>query len=40
LFKMPGVGVLSRIAYRWFAERRYRIAAFLSHLRNSRKTVS
>jgi predicted DCC family thiol-disulfide oxidoreductase YuxK len=40
LFKMPGAGVLSRVAYRWFADRRYRIAAFLSHLRNSGKPVS
>jgi len=39
LFKIPGTGVLSRIAYRWFAERRYRIAAFLSHLRNGGKPV-
>jgi predicted DCC family thiol-disulfide oxidoreductase YuxK len=40
LFKIPGTGVLSRIAYRWFADRRYRIAAFLAHLRNDRKSVS
>jgi predicted DCC family thiol-disulfide oxidoreductase YuxK len=39
LFKIPGTGVLSRIAYRWFADRRYRIAAFLSHLRNGGKPV-
>jgi len=39
LFKAPGVGVLSRIAYRWFADRRYRIAAFVSHLRNGGKPV-
>jgi predicted DCC family thiol-disulfide oxidoreductase YuxK len=39
LFKMPGAGVLSRIAYRWFADRRYRIAAFLAHLRNGGKPV-
>ncbi len=32
LFKLPGAGVLCRIAYRWFAGRRYRIAAILSHL--------
>ncbi len=31
LFRLPGAGPLSRIAYRWFAERRYRIAALLSH---------
>lgn len=39
LFKMPGAGVVSRIAYRWFADRRYRIAAFLSHLRSGGKTL-
>jgi hypothetical protein len=32
LFKLPGAGVLCRIAYRWFAGRRYRIAAILSHV--------
>ncbi len=32
LFKLPGAGILSRFVYRWFADRRYRIAAFLSHL--------
>jgi len=31
LFKAPGAAPLSRIAYRWFANRRYRIAAILSH---------
>jgi predicted DCC family thiol-disulfide oxidoreductase YuxK len=35
LFKLPGAGVLSRIAYRWFAGRRYRIAAILAHLTKS-----
>lgn len=39
LFKIPGAGVLSRIAYRWFADRRYRIAAFVSHLRKGGKPV-
>jgi predicted DCC family thiol-disulfide oxidoreductase YuxK len=28
LFKLPGTKVLSRIFYRWFADRRYRIANF------------
>jgi len=32
LFKLPAARVLSRIAYRWFAARRYRIAALLAHL--------
>jgi predicted DCC family thiol-disulfide oxidoreductase YuxK len=36
LFRLPGAPTLSRIAYRWFADRRYRIAAFLSHLAGSR----
>ncbi len=39
LFKIPGAGALSRIAYRWFADRRYRIAAVLSHLRKGGKPV-
>lgn len=39
LFRMPGAGVLSRIAYRWFAERRYRIAAFLTHRGGDGKTT-
>ena len=39
LFKVPGAGVLSRIAYRWFADRRYRIAAFLAHMRRGGKSV-
>lgn len=39
LFRMPGAGALSRIAYRWFAERRYRIAAFLAHMRGGGKSV-
>jgi predicted DCC family thiol-disulfide oxidoreductase YuxK len=39
LFRMPGAGALSRIAYRWFAERRYRIAAFLTHTGRGGKTV-
>ncbi len=32
LFKLPGASALSRIAYRWFADRRYRIAKILVHL--------
>lgn len=39
LFRMPGAGALSRIAYRWFADRRYRIAAFLTHMRKGGKNV-
>ncbi len=30
-FKLPGAGIVSRIIYRWFADRRYRIASALSH---------
>jgi predicted DCC family thiol-disulfide oxidoreductase YuxK len=37
LFKLPGAAGLSRITYRWFAARRYRIAAMLSHLAGVRK---
>ncbi len=37
LFKLPGAATLSRIAYRWFANRRYRISAIVSHLRGGRK---
>jgi predicted DCC family thiol-disulfide oxidoreductase YuxK len=32
LFKLPGAATISRIAYRWFAVRRYRIAEMLSHM--------
>jgi predicted DCC family thiol-disulfide oxidoreductase YuxK len=28
LFRLPGAAMLSRILYRWFADRRYRIADF------------
>jgi predicted DCC family thiol-disulfide oxidoreductase YuxK len=31
LFKLPGASTLSGIAYRWFAARRYRIAAIIAH---------
>ncbi|MHB8846240.1 MAG: thiol-disulfide oxidoreductase DCC family protein [Nitrospirota bacterium] len=37
LFRLPGVGGLSRLAYRWFAERRYRIAVIMSHFAGGRK---
>ena len=37
LFKLPGVMTLSRIAYRWFASRRYRIAVMLLHLTGGQK---
>ncbi len=36
LFKLPGAGRASRIIYRWFADRRYRIASLLSHMTRSR----
>jgi len=39
LFRLPGASALSRMAYRWFADRRYRIAAALSHMAVSRKRV-
>jgi len=37
LFKLPGAETLLRIAYRWFAKRRYRISAIISHLNGGRK---
>ena len=40
LFRLPGAAPLSRIAYRWFADRRYRIAAILSHLVGNRKRAA
>jgi len=40
LFKLPGVPALSRIAYRWFADRRYRIAAILAHFSSFRRKPS
>lgn len=39
LFKLPGSRTISRIAYRWFADRRYKIAALLSHFMGSTKNV-
>jgi predicted DCC family thiol-disulfide oxidoreductase YuxK len=36
LFKLPGASAVSRLAYRWFAVRRYRISAILSHLTGGR----
>jgi predicted DCC family thiol-disulfide oxidoreductase YuxK len=40
LFRLPGARALSRIAYRWFADRRYRITTFLSHLADGRQRVA
>jgi len=40
LFRLPGAAAVSRIAYRWFADRRYRIAAILSHLAGNRKRAA
>jgi predicted DCC family thiol-disulfide oxidoreductase YuxK len=40
LFRLPGAGPLSRIAYRWFAERRYRIAALFSHKNGGAKKTA
>ena len=40
LFRLPGAAPLSRIAYRWFAERRYRVAAILSHLTGNRRRAA
>ncbi len=39
LFKLPGAATLSRMVYRWFADRRYRIAAILSHLTGEQKRL-
>jgi len=36
LFKLPGAKMLSRVLYRWFADRRYRIAHFF-HLSAPKK---
>lgn len=40
LFRLPGVAGLLRAAYRWFAERRYRIAVIMSHAAGGRKRAS
>jgi len=40
LLKLPGTAIISRVAYRWFAERRYRIASILSHLAGNRKRAA
>lgn len=37
LFKLPGSQVISRIAYRWFADRRYKLANVLSHFTGGAK---
>ncbi len=37
LFRLPGAALISRILYRWFADRRYRIAGILSHAMGNRK---
>jgi predicted DCC family thiol-disulfide oxidoreductase YuxK len=37
LFKLPGSQAISRIAYRWFADRRYKLATILSHFTSSKK---
>ena len=37
LFKLPGLQTISRIAYRWFAERRYKFATILSRFTNNNK---
>jgi predicted DCC family thiol-disulfide oxidoreductase YuxK len=39
-FRLPGAAPLSRIAYRWFADRRYRIAALLSHRTGGKKKAA
>lgn len=39
LFRLPGASRISRTAYRWFAGRRYRIAAILSHLAGGGKAA-
>jgi predicted DCC family thiol-disulfide oxidoreductase YuxK len=38
-FRLPGAQTFSRIAYRWFADRRYTIAGILSHLTGKRKAT-
>jgi len=40
LFKLPGIMTLTRITYRWFARRRYGLAALLSHVAAGRKLDS
>jgi predicted DCC family thiol-disulfide oxidoreductase YuxK len=40
ILKLPGAAGVSRIAYRWFADRRYRIATILSHLAGNRKRAT
>ena len=39
LFKLPGASVLSRIAYRWFADRRYWIAGIFAHVKERKKHI-
>jgi len=40
LFKLPGALALSRIAYRWFADRRYWIAGLLAHVTERKKYIN
>jgi predicted DCC family thiol-disulfide oxidoreductase YuxK len=40
LFKLPGASALTRIVYRWFADRRYRIAGILAHMTGSKKHIT
>ncbi len=39
LFKVPGSSALSRIAYRLFADHRYRIAGILAHVAGRKKHI-
>ena len=40
LFKLPGASAISRLAYRWFADRRYWISGILGHVKEEKKNIS
>ncbi len=40
LLKLPGASVLSRIAYRWFADHRYKIAGIIAHMTGKKRHIA
>jgi predicted DCC family thiol-disulfide oxidoreductase YuxK len=40
LLKLPGASILSRIAYRWFAGHRYKIAGIIAHMTGRKRHIT
>ncbi len=40
LLKLPGASALSRIAYRWFADHRYKIAGIIAHMTGKKRHIA